>query len=132
MSSHLTLLPQSDWKPTGAFELPYSRPRTRSVTARGGDPIESWQLSLLLVGLDSTTYPCFEAAVACPADSAPAASSVVGKRTICQLELEEGMAYLVQLLTVLRTAHPNPLHLVNGPEEEAVVKETCTLEYQCP
>ena len=118
MLSDTRPLLQEDWEPRGAFELPYDRAQTRSVTAHG-DPIQNTQLSLLLVGLDSTTYPCLEAA----------SSSVAATHTNPPLDPASPMDYVVDLFDLLRTAHPDPLELVEDAKEKRVLKRTFTLAY---
>ena len=128
MLSDTRPLLQDDWKPRGAFELPYDRVQTRNVTAHG-DPIRDTQLSLLLIGLHATTYPCLEAAVSRTVDSADAASSAAATHTNPPLDPAFVRDYVVGLFDLLRTAHPDPLELVKDAKEKRVLKRTFTLAY---
>src|SRR5690348_12264567 len=102
---------QANWSPLDAFELPYDDGvQTRSVKAQG-DPIEEYQLSLLLVGLDPTTYPCLKAAISPPA----------GTQSTPQLN-RAAAEHVTGLFNTLRTARPNPLALIKDPKEKNVLK----------
>ena len=120
---------QADWIPRGAFELPYKSAGTRGMDAQGGDPIEQYQLSLLLVGLNPTTYPCLKVAVSHASDSTSAASSLAGPRTTPSVN-SAAVDYVSDLFSQLRTARPDPLALVGEPEGEVALKRTFTLAYR--